>query len=57
MPQRSRSVAEVNAPDYLLDMIEQLAAMARELGEVSVARHLDVIAERQRAVPHGAPPR
>lgn len=30
--------------EYLLDMIEQLAALAREIGEIEVAIHLDATA-------------
>jgi hypothetical protein len=34
--------------DYLLDMIEQLAELAREIGEIEVAIHLDATAEARR---------
>jgi hypothetical protein len=34
--------------DYLLDMIEQLAELAREIGEIEVAIHLDATVEARR---------
>ena len=34
--------------DYLLDMIEQLSSLAREIGEIEVAIHLDATAEARR---------
>jgi len=34
--------------DYLLDMIEQLAELAREIGEIEVAIHLDATAKARR---------
>ena len=34
--------------DYLLDMIEQLAELAREIGEIEVAIHLEATVEARR---------
>ena len=38
-----------SARDYILDMIEQLAAMAHRAGEVELAIHLKAILDARRA--------
>ena len=38
------------AVEYLFDMIDQLAALARKLGEIDVAIHLEAVTAARRAI-------